>query len=71
MENETDREDPREEARELRDEAEFLEAEMIGLAAAAAVLESEADDLENDHPEIHSKVDGEPYETRKRELTTN
>jgi hypothetical protein len=72
MENETQREESREEEiKELRDDAALLDDEAIDLTAAAAVLEAQADQLEGEHREIHFKVDGEPYETKERELTAN
>ena len=72
MQHETRSGDPREEEVEiLRDEAEVLEAEAAGLAAAAMVLDVEADRLEGEREEFHFSVDGEPYETRDHVRTPN
>src|SRR5664280_1043130 len=72
MENETEREDSREhEIEELREEAVLLEVESVGLGVAAAVLEDEANRLDEVEREIHFKVDGEHLETEKRILTAN
>jgi hypothetical protein len=72
MESETGREESREnEIKELREDAALLEVEAVGIATAAAVLEAEADHLEDEEHQIHFKVDGDPFETTKRTLRAN
>ena len=72
MESDEGREDSREEeVKELREDATLLEVEAVGIAAAAVVLEAEADHLENEERGIHFKVDGDSFETTKRILRAN
>jgi hypothetical protein len=69
---------PEEEAQELRAEAavlegaaEVLEAEEVVLESEAAVLLAEADELEHHHETFRFTVNGDPFETKRHELTPN